>query len=63
MTLNVNVTDFRDNLFTYSELMSEYGCDVEVSRNGRPVMIGKKTSPQKKKNRDKRFYELLKKMG
>lgn len=48
MTLTVNITDFRQNLFKYADLVETAGYEIEVENEGRKVF---EASPVKNDSR------------
>ena len=62
MTLTVNITDFRQNLFGYVKLLAREGYEMDVEREGEPVLTV--TRAKKRTNaKYRKLYELLKKYG
>ena len=62
MTMTVNITDFRKNIFKYTDLMLN-GYEFEVERAGRKVFKTSRPDIDDVRARGERLYKLLKKVG
>jgi hypothetical protein len=60
MTLTVGITEFRNNIFKYADLVAE-GNDVEVERNDGLLFTVAKAS--RKRNKAAELYDLVKNLG
>ena len=60
MTMTVSITDFRNNIFKYADLVQK-GYDLEVEKSGDAVFRVGKPLKEDIKRRGKELYELLKK--
>lgn len=63
MTLTVNITDFRQNLFKYADLVETEGYEVEVEKAGESIgkFVPSKTSDRVARAR--KALKLLKELG
>ena len=63
MTMTVNITDFRKNLFDYTKLVGEKGYEIEIENAGKAVA---KLVPSKMSDRvvrARKALKLLKELG
>ena len=60
MTLTVNITDFRQNLFKYADLVETAGYEVEVEKEGRKILAVTKPKKENAKARAARFARAVK---
>lgn len=62
MTMTVNITDFRKNLFKYANLVDK-GYEVEVEKGGRRIMVVSQPGIDDIKKRGMRAYQIAKKLA